>query len=68
VIGNDAYENVAKLQKAGNDATAMARELRAAGFEVQLHRDVNYRNMGVQCRHPQTACTRNSRAGGLFGI
>ena len=45
VIGNDAYENVTKLQKAGNDASAMARELTAAGFEVQLHRDVNYRNM-----------------------
>ncbi len=25
VIGNDAYEHVNKLQKAGNDATAMAR-------------------------------------------
>ena len=24
VIGNDAYEHVSKLQKAGNDATAMA--------------------------------------------
>ena len=42
VIGNDNYTAVSKLQKAGNDATAMARELKAAGFTVQLHRDLNY--------------------------
>ena len=45
VIGNDHYTSVSKLQKAGNDATAMARELKAAGFAVQLHRDLNYRAM-----------------------
>ena len=45
VIGNDNYTSVAKLQKAGNDAAAMARELKAAGFAVQLHRDLNYRAM-----------------------
>lgn len=45
VIGNDSYQNVNKLQKAGNDATAMARELKAAGFEVLQHRDLNYRGM-----------------------
>ena len=45
VIGNDAYQNVGKLQKAGNDATAMARELKAAGFDVVLQRDLNYRAM-----------------------
>jgi len=45
VIGNDAYRNVSKLEKAGNDATAMARELKAAGFEVLLHRDLDYRGM-----------------------
>ncbi len=45
VIGNDAYEHVNKLQKAGNDAKAMARELSAAGFEVQLHLNLNYRSM-----------------------
>ena len=45
VIGNDNYTTVSKLQKAGNDATAMARELRAAGFAVQLHKDLNYRGM-----------------------
>ena len=45
VIGNDNYTSVAKLQKAGNDAVAMARELKVAGFAVQLHRDLNYRAM-----------------------
>ncbi|MBN8518142.1 MAG: SUMF1/EgtB/PvdO family nonheme iron enzyme [Candidatus Accumulibacter sp.] len=45
VIGNDAYEKVARLEKAGNDALAMARELRAAGFEVLEHRNLNYRGM-----------------------
>jgi len=45
VIGNDNYRTVTKLQKAGNDATAMARELKAAGFAVQLHKDLNYRGM-----------------------
>jgi PQQ-dependent catabolism-associated CXXCW motif protein len=45
VIGNDNYQYVSKLQKAGNDATAMGVELRAAGFEVLLHRDLNYAAM-----------------------
>ena len=44
-MGNDNYTSVSKLQKAGNDATAMARELKNAGFTVQLHRDLNYRGM-----------------------
>ncbi|RYX92639.1 MAG: hypothetical protein EOO28_21485 [Comamonadaceae bacterium] len=45
VIGNDGYQHVPKLQKAGNDAVAMARELKAAGFDVTLARDLNYRGM-----------------------
>ena len=45
VMGNDNYISVNKLQKAGNDADAMARELKAAGFTVTLQRDLNYRNM-----------------------
>ena len=45
VMGNNNYQHVAPLQKAGNDAVAMAAELRAAGFEVLLHRDLNYRAM-----------------------
>ena len=43
VIGNDNYLTVSKLKKAGNDANAMARELRNAGFAVQLHQNLNYR-------------------------
>ena len=45
VMGNDNYSHVSKLQKAGNDAVAMATELRAAGFDVILHKDLNYRAM-----------------------
>ena len=45
VMGNDNYTSVTTLQKAGNDATAMARELKAAGFTVQLYKDLNYRGM-----------------------
>lgn len=45
VIGNDNYTTVTKLKKAGNDASAMAAELRNAGFEVSLHKDLTYRAM-----------------------
>ena len=45
VIGNDAYQYVSKLEKAGNDASAMKRELEAAGFEVELRKDVNSKNL-----------------------
>jgi uncharacterized caspase-like protein len=45
VMGNYNYTSVSKLQKAGNDATAMARELKNAGFTVQLHRNLNYLGM-----------------------
>jgi len=45
VMGNDNYVSVNRLQKAGNDADAMARELKAAGFTVTLQRDLNYRSM-----------------------
>ena len=44
-MGNDNYTSVSKLQKAGNDADAMARELKAAGFTVQLQKNVNFRTM-----------------------
>lgn len=43
VIGNDNYLQVAKLDKAGNDADAMARELSAAGFEVMKYRDLDFK-------------------------
>jgi len=45
VIGNDNYLTVTKLKKAGNDATSMAAELRNAGFEVTLHKDLNFKGM-----------------------
>ena len=45
VMGNDNYVSVSKLQKAGNDADAMARELKSAGFAVTSYRDLNYRSM-----------------------
>lgn len=45
VIGNDNYLQVKKLDKAGNDAEAMARELQAAGFEVMKHRDLNFKSL-----------------------
>jgi uncharacterized caspase-like protein len=45
VMGNDNYTSVSRLQKAGNDADAMARELKAAGFTVSLHKDLNFRSM-----------------------
>ena len=45
VIGNDAYQKVSKLEKAGNDASSMARELKTAGFDVMLYRDLNYQAM-----------------------
>lgn len=47
VIGNDNYQQVSRLEKAGNDAEAMARELERAGFEVSLRRDLGYRRMVV---------------------
>jgi formylglycine-generating enzyme required for sulfatase activity len=44
-MGNDSYMFVHKLEKAGNDASAMAVELKKAGFEVTLARDLNYLEM-----------------------
>jgi hypothetical protein len=45
VMGNDNYQYVSRLAKAKNDADAMAKELKESGFSVQLHKDVNYKNM-----------------------
>ena len=39
-IGNDNYQNVTQLQKAGKDASAMALELKKAGFEGHLTRNL----------------------------
>lgn len=44
-IGNDNYQVVPKLNKAGNDADAMGEEFRKAGFEVDVKKNVNYKNM-----------------------
>jgi uncharacterized caspase-like protein len=45
VIGNNAYENVPQLQKALNDADAIAQELSKLGFEVVKAEDVGRRAM-----------------------
>lgn len=44
-IGNDNYQVVPKLNKAGNDAEAMGEEFKKAGFEVDVRKNVNYKNM-----------------------
>jgi hypothetical protein len=47
VIGNDGYAKVARLDRAGADAEAVAKELEAAGFEVSLHRDLTNTRFAV---------------------
>lgn len=45
VIGNDGYESLPGLQKARNDAEAVAAALQAQGFEVALLTDAGRREM-----------------------
>jgi len=45
IIGIDAYEEVPKLAKAKNDATAIADALDTLGFDVHLHLDVTRRQL-----------------------
>lgn len=45
VVGNNAYESVAPLERAVSDATAVARSLRAIGFEVTVATDVSRREL-----------------------
>ncbi len=45
VIGNDKYTEVTKLEKAGNDASAMAGVLKELGFDVSLALDATRREM-----------------------
>lgn len=45
VIGSDAYANLPRLQKAGNDADAVAQTLTEIGFEVALLKDADRRMM-----------------------
>jgi len=44
VVGNDAYRNVASLQKAVNDARAVGRGLRQLGFQVTLGENLAWRD------------------------
>ncbi|MEM8689066.1 MAG: caspase family protein [Pseudomonadota bacterium] len=48
VIGNDDYQDVIKLQKAGNDAKAMADALTSVGFEVVSATNLVRREMNFQ--------------------
>ena len=45
VIGNDGYQSVPKLLNARADASAMARQLEAAGFRVTVRFDLSERAM-----------------------
>jgi uncharacterized caspase-like protein len=47
VVGNDNYQKIAKLDRAGADAEAIAKELSAAGFEVSLYRDLTNTRFAV---------------------
>lgn len=40
VIGNNDYQSIVKLEKAVNDANAVAAELRKVGFEVEVLNNV----------------------------
>lgn len=44
VVGNNAYENVPRLEKAVNDAKAVSSSLQAIGFQVQLATDLSRRD------------------------
>jgi Caspase domain/YARHG domain len=44
VVGNDAYRNVNPLQKAVNDARAVARNLQQLGFRVSLGENLSWRD------------------------
>ena len=45
VIGNSAYENVARLGNPANDATAMTTILKEAGFDVDSRRNLKIGDM-----------------------
>ncbi len=45
VIGNNDYQNVVKLEKAVNDANAVAEELKKVGFEVQAYNNIGQKKM-----------------------
>ena len=45
VIGNNDYQSIVKLEKAVNDANAVAAELRKVGFEVEVLNNVGRKKM-----------------------
>jgi hypothetical protein len=45
IIGNDTYQNVPALQKAGNDAAAVAKAVEKIGFKVTMHQNLDRRAM-----------------------
>ena len=45
VIGNNSYQNLASLEKAVNDANAVAAELRKIGFEVAAYTNIGQKKM-----------------------
>lgn len=51
VIGNNAYEHVARLDNAQTDALAMADALQAIGFNVMVGRDLSERRMKEMLRN-----------------
>lgn len=50
VIGNDAYEDIVKLEKAVNDAEAISKRLTQIGFEVVTAKDIGRRAMSRAVR------------------
>jgi uncharacterized caspase-like protein len=65
VIGNSAYAD-APLQNAVNDARSMAQVLRAAGFSVLLHTDIDQRQMQAAVREFGERLKASSGGTGLF--
>ncbi len=51
VIGNDSYQQVAKLQNAREDARAIAQGLSQVGYQVTLKLDLNEKEMKVALRN-----------------
>jgi len=51
VIGNDSYHNIASLKNARNDASAVAKALENAGFQVTLKLDANEKAMKEALRN-----------------
>ncbi len=65
VIGNDAYSTIPPLQKAINDARAIADRLRSLGFEVIARENVDRRGMN-QALDEFTARLSGAEAGLFF--